>query len=1135
MFLHKVYMSGFKSYSQSAPKLVEFIQGVNCLVGPNGKGKSNIVDAICFALGFDIKQLRVSKLDDLLTTRGEEKEPYAHVQLIFSRCSSETVSEEGNFQPLKEKERNHSEDLMEDEQDEQTLQQTLPKTTTSTIEGECSKQHELSVTIFKNKNARKYKLDGKHVSLREVQSFLFKNGLRNCANYVILQNQVIALSFKDPKKLAEMITDESGGLNFQQKVEKALHDLEVWKGTEKHIKQQIDKLKKVIEEDMRRIKLVQEKQSVEADLRQARIAVKLSRKTELEGKVALKLEEQKNVHQTMVKLQDEINEIELNIDIDPLSKCDDNTNATGECLEELDLKEKNRQDLEFNLDLIQEEISQLEEKRKQLLLAFQEQTQLDHSRKHRFQELTQNKAVLDARLLAIEVVMKSSSQGEITHTPQQLATELKLAEQSIDSLNASVQRLTNLVNTIESEKSNAESLVHQLENGISSFQGGSNASLDEAQRSLSQMRDYLTAHEGKLRVLKSNHSYLTQILHSHELDLFPNSTLINKITLNPNTESYLLALFVIAGRNIFNIITRTTDEAEQVLVKYTSLKRQCVIWPMDRLDATPQRKKIDIQRKLRQRNDLEFFLPMDLIQFDPEIETAVQRCFGDFVISSSNDMSKKLLELGISSVTLDGVKHIPGRIIGGDFSRQNSTNIISQKLRLQSAEKQMKEEEEIVEQVKLRVHEQEKLTREIASLQQMTHRLKLERERLDKLNKQKHNLQQRISKETIEIEELKVKKIYIEEQLNSNNAVQRMKSEHEQLTMEKETILDEIEEIEQQQEGEKISHNHLQEIELEVSKMKEKEQHLKDDLGNCLTRIEELSKRYETMKKHQEEGKTKSKKLLQRKLEIEKSLKAMEQLEKSLFQEITSFQKEISSIEQATSLELYDHDNAMNTKSVEELEVIIANLEKKFSKLKKKAKNLLIDSNDVERKQQTLNNSLNRVEWIKTSCDQLKEGIAQGQQIVDRYNQIAFEKISSLFIKYTSMMLANKECHLAMVGEKVSEGIEFIVKHKSNMQRNSILPRSKSNESQQASQSPIPLNQLSGGEKTMLSLAFLFALATFKNSMFYILDEIDANLDEEKQKIVARILTTMFKDKQQVIMISHNSALQSEADRIVHI
>ena len=49
MYFKKIEMHGFKSFAE--PVVIEFDQGITCIVGPNGSGKSNISDAIRWVLG----------------------------------------------------------------------------------------------------------------------------------------------------------------------------------------------------------------------------------------------------------------------------------------------------------------------------------------------------------------------------------------------------------------------------------------------------------------------------------------------------------------------------------------------------------------------------------------------------------------------------------------------------------------------------------------------------------------------------------------------------------------------------------------------------------------------------------------------------------------------------------------------------------------------------------------------------------------------------------------------------------------------------------------------------------------------------------------------------------------------------
>lgn len=67
------------------------------------------------------------------------------------------------------------------------------------------------------------------------------------------------------------------------------------------------------------------------------------------------------------------------------------------------------------------------------------------------------------------------------------------------------------------------------------------------------------------------------------------------------------------------------------------------------------------------------------------------------------------------------------------------------------------------------------------------------------------------------------------------------------------------------------------------------------------------------------------------------------------------------------------------------------------------------------------------------------------------------------------------------------------------------------------------IDLMSGGEKTLTALAFLFAIQRFRPAPFYILDEIDAALDKPNSKKTVDLINK-YKDNSQFIVISHNEA-----------
>lgn len=78
------------------------------------------------------------------------------------------------------------------------------------------------------------------------------------------------------------------------------------------------------------------------------------------------------------------------------------------------------------------------------------------------------------------------------------------------------------------------------------------------------------------------------------------------------------------------------------------------------------------------------------------------------------------------------------------------------------------------------------------------------------------------------------------------------------------------------------------------------------------------------------------------------------------------------------------------------------------------------------------------------------------------------------------------------------------------------------------------IGNLSGGEKTLSSLALVFALHHFKPTPLYVMDEIDAALDFKNVSIVANYIKERTRDAQFIIISLRNNMFEL-ADRLVGI
>ncbi len=198
MFLKSIELFGFKSFAERSK--LEFSSGITALLGPNGCGKSNIVDSIKWVLGEQsIKTLRAGKMEDVIFNGTETRKKLNVAEVVL------VISNEAGYLPM-----------------------------------------DVSEIAIKRRVYRsgesEYFINNTPVRLREVKELFFDTGIGKSSYSILEQGKIDQILSQKPEDRRYIFEEAAGITRFKQKSLEANRKLDK---TEENLRQVQGILKEV--------------------------------------------------------------------------------------------------------------------------------------------------------------------------------------------------------------------------------------------------------------------------------------------------------------------------------------------------------------------------------------------------------------------------------------------------------------------------------------------------------------------------------------------------------------------------------------------------------------------------------------------------------------------------------------------------------------------------------------------------------------------------------------------------------------------------------------------------------------------------------------------------------------------------
>ncbi|MCK9432910.1 MAG: chromosome segregation protein SMC [Candidatus Omnitrophica bacterium] len=1163
MNLKKLEISGFKSFRDKVS--LDFHNGITGIVGPNGCGKSNIVDAIRWVMGEQrVKALRGTKMDDVVFNGSQDSAPVSIAEVTMTLVANG---------------------------------QSFP--------GAYSELSEISVS-------RKVVCEGEHeyylnkvpCRLLDIKEFFMGTGVGARTYSLIEQGHVSNLVEAKPEDRRLFIEDAAGVSKYKSRKEAAVRKMEATKQNILRLNDIIKEVKSQLNTISRQAKRAEQYKNIKQQSKEAELTIALQNYVELAGK-------ESSLQAVRAQLQDENSGIHANLEakesaLDELKmKLLENEELIAKSQQELyeikntiSIKEKN---IEFASRQVEDtserkqkdlaEIQLLRTKKADLVVEIENlrtsaadaeskiavlKTEHDEIQQ-KVQELndidkTANAQLEEKKILYIDIVTEKAKLKNMISSLSKNIEDLKKREEretrELDDDKKMFTDLTGKLASVNEELTKDEEDIVQL--GERKAMATSEverykSDLLSNEESIAKIKEDINVKSSRLVSLKefqeaykwSNEGVKTIIENNEQRDNFY-GVVADHINVSREYES---AVEAVLGEKLQYVVVKSQEDGVRAIdhLKNCQLGRGSFV----SVDLKNHEAKTFSEEHLQEAEYL-----LQKVKVHEDFKQIAECLLGDVLIIPTIEKGLSLWKKnGFKGtfVTPDGDIISPHGVLTGGSGAAVEKSLLATKREISELGNEVSS---LSSDLELKTDQKKKLVSMIAQweeeLAQMRTRIHLleiaingRKKDHERFGDETNRLKQRIAVLEFNRQNIKAEEVEAEEKLQKFNADLLRKDEEEKeinalisnLNAERDqtrVIIDEQEryltdkkiEMASSEEKKEADLRTISRLQNDISAIENEDMVKGEEIVSCEKQIIELTRTIETEQtilKELYSGFAAQETVLAEKKAAQNREDAQLKIKENEIREIKKKLDELR--QQINEMEIQCREVALNGENLrkiiaekhdldlksmvggftkieeEKLTELIALLEKNKQIIDEFGEVNLLALNEFEELDKRYNFLSAQISDLNTSLNVLQRTITRINKISRARFAETFEAVNACFKDVFAQIFPGGRGELLLTDENdlLETGVDIDIQVPGKRRQN--------------------VNLLSGGEKSLVAVALIFAILKYRPSPFLVLDEVDAALDDANTNLFNRLIQDVARQSQ-VVMITHNKSTMEVANSL---